>query len=317
MARGLARAARTAASVTEVKVARSTERGDDDEEELNEDFDLFFVFAAAAAASAAGTSPPPPPPPNSPPPFSSRLAPRALSSSSTCQLIASPSLSGSVASTTVPPLDESSAAAASASSSSLRPAAGDGLAQRISKPAEGSTEPALAGRSRTWPKVARTLAELPRYCWILRALAGDSTMTRVVAALVLLLLAVFADGGGGGGGVVEAGNDDDDGLPAAAAAATVLPFVAAIGPRSGRDVRDDIVRAASDSGELRRAADAALAMPAATAALGMEIRRRCRRRRWPIVSKAPTAGAPPAARRGGARGRGQEQQHGVACTARI
>ena len=271
MARGDARASRTAASVTEVNVARSTGMM---EFVFGDLFGLFFEVAGAgdddddddAAATAA---------PNSPPSFSSRLAPRALSSSSTCQLIASPSRSGSVASTTLPVRGD---VASSASSSSLLRAAGAGASHRSSNPELGSTELPFA-RSRTCPKVARTLAELPRYCWILRALAGDSTMTKVMSpeAVFLVLLAEEEEEEEeerGGVEVVEAGVaevDGDDDVFAPAAAAAVL-IVAAIGPRgarveddddiaraASRDVEDGIARAASNREERR-----SMAMPAAT-----------------------------------------------------
>src|SRR5271169_1996934 len=41
-----------------------------------------------------------------------------------------------------------------------------------------STPRLLLGRSFTWPKEASTVNPLPRYFWIVFALAGDSTMTR-------------------------------------------------------------------------------------------------------------------------------------------
>ena len=73
-----------------------------------------------------------------------------------CQLMASPSRSGSVASTTS---DARVAAAAMAATAALARGADS---QAIAKPASGETDPALAGRSRTWPYVASTVAPGPR-----------------------------------------------------------------------------------------------------------------------------------------------------------
>src|SRR6266481_3136209 len=48
----------------------------------------------------------------------------------------------------------------------------------VSKSFSMSTPRLLLGRSFTWPKEASTVNPLPRYFWIVFALAGDSTMTR-------------------------------------------------------------------------------------------------------------------------------------------
>src|ERR1700693_6269462 len=48
----------------------------------------------------------------------------------------------------------------------------------VSKSFSTSTPRLLLGRSFTWPKEASTVNPLPRYFWIVFALAGDSTMTR-------------------------------------------------------------------------------------------------------------------------------------------
>src|SRR5687767_3365566 len=54
------------------------------------------------------------------------------------------------------------------------------ISQRMAKLREGSTAPSLGTRSRTWPYEARTSKSLPRYFLMVFALAGDSTMTRLV-----------------------------------------------------------------------------------------------------------------------------------------
>src|SRR5207248_1007331 len=74
----------------------------------------------------------------------------SFKTSSTCQEIASPSRSGSVAR-----ISRSAPFSALAMSLS-RPAALGSISQIIWKFASGSTEPFLAGRSRTWPNEART-----------------------------------------------------------------------------------------------------------------------------------------------------------------
>src|SRR5712692_4316458 len=48
----------------------------------------------------------------------------------------------------------------------------------VSKSFSTSTPRLLLGRSFTWPKDASTVNPLPRYFWIVFALAGDATMTR-------------------------------------------------------------------------------------------------------------------------------------------
>src|SRR5882672_8056010 len=58
-----------------------------------------------------------------------------------------------------------------------RPAALGSTSHIIRKFCSGSTDPFLAGRSRTWPNEARTSYEEPRYLLIVLAFAGDSTMT--------------------------------------------------------------------------------------------------------------------------------------------
>src|SRR3954462_10072015 len=91
--------------------------------------------------------------------------------SSTCHEIASPSRSGSVARIS------RSAPFRALAMALRRPAALGSTSQIIWKLAFGSTEPFLAGRSRTWPKEARTSYEAPKYLLIVLAFAGDSTMT--------------------------------------------------------------------------------------------------------------------------------------------
>src|SRR5690606_12130023 len=54
----------------------------------------------------------------------------------------------------------------------------------IAKPFSGSTAPSFGTRSRTWPYDASTSKSLPRYFSIVRALAGDSTMTTFLAMCV-------------------------------------------------------------------------------------------------------------------------------------
>ena len=98
--------------------------------------------------------------------------PRSRSASQTCQLMASPSRSGSVAR-----YNASAPRTARAMASMWR------LLRSISwyfmaKPASGSTAPSFATRSRTWPYEASTLKSPPRYFSMVLALAGDSTMTR-------------------------------------------------------------------------------------------------------------------------------------------
>ena len=75
-------------------------------------------------------------------PFSAFLR---FSASSTCQLIASPSRSGSVARIRV------SAPFIAAAMSLSRLAALGSTSQVMAKSLSGSTEPSLEGRSRTWP----------------------------------------------------------------------------------------------------------------------------------------------------------------------
>src|SRR5271157_6168300 len=48
----------------------------------------------------------------------------------------------------------------------------------VSKLFSRSTPRLLLGRSFTWPNEASTVNPLPRYFWMVFALAGDSTMTR-------------------------------------------------------------------------------------------------------------------------------------------
>ena len=98
------------------------------------------------------------------------------STSSTCQEIASPSRSGSVARISV--LAALTALAISAS----RLAAFGSTCHTIWKSNSGSTEPSLAGRSRTWPKEASTSYPGPKYLWMVLALAGDSTTTTFMNA---------------------------------------------------------------------------------------------------------------------------------------
>src|SRR3954463_12049547 len=50
----------------------------------------------------------------------------------------------------------------------------------MAKSSSGRTEPSLGGRSRIWPKLAKTVKSGPRYLLIVFALAGDSTMTRLL-----------------------------------------------------------------------------------------------------------------------------------------
>src|SRR5207342_493898 len=101
--------------------------------------------------------------------------PRSLRISAMCQLIASPSRSGSVARNSA---SADLAALAIASTCfwffSIR-------SYRMAKPLAGSTAPSFGTRSRTWPYEARTVKSLPRYLLIVLALAGDSTMRRFFA----------------------------------------------------------------------------------------------------------------------------------------
>ena len=103
-----------------------------------------------------------------------------LMASSRCQLMASPSRSGSVASTS----SEADLAAARSSRTTFSLA---GLISYSSwKPFSMST-PSLRGRSRMWPTEAMTLKPLPRYLVMVLALEGLSTITsfrpRLVASL--------------------------------------------------------------------------------------------------------------------------------------
>src|SRR5690348_466887 len=93
------------------------------------------------------------------------------STSWTCQLIASPSRSGSVARIKVSAFLASSVIALSCFARSGE------TCHSMSKPCSGSTEPSFGGRSRTWPKEASTRCPLPRYFSIVFAFAGDSTTT--------------------------------------------------------------------------------------------------------------------------------------------
>ena len=103
----------------------------------------------------------------------------AFSNSNTCQLMASPSRSGSVARMSL-------SACFSAVWISLRcffdPPE---TCHFISKSSSGSTDPSLLGRSHTWPKDASTLKSSPRYRLMVLALAGDSTMTSFMRFLSL------------------------------------------------------------------------------------------------------------------------------------
>ncbi len=93
-----------------------------------------------------------------------------LMASSRCQLMASPSRSGSVAST-------SSSAVLAAARSSLTTFSLAGLISYSSwKPFSMST-PSLRGRSRMWPTEAMTLYPLPRYLVMVFAFDGLSTIT--------------------------------------------------------------------------------------------------------------------------------------------
>src|SRR5258707_15317149 len=101
----------------------------------------------------------------------SLIARFSFNTSSTCQEIASPSRSGSVARI------RRSAPLSDLAMSLSRPAALGSTSHIIRKFCSGSTDPFLAGRSRTWPNEARTSYEEPRYLLIVLAFAGDSTMT--------------------------------------------------------------------------------------------------------------------------------------------
>ena len=107
---------------------------------------------------------------------STRLTGRVLGglmASSRCQLMASPSRSGSVAST-------SSSAVLAAARSSLTTFSLAGLISYSSwKPFSMST-PSFLGRSRMWPTEAITLYPLPRYLVMVLALDGLSTITSLV-----------------------------------------------------------------------------------------------------------------------------------------
>src|SRR5258707_10291629 len=101
----------------------------------------------------------------------SLIARFSFNTSSTCQEIASPSRSGSVARI------RRSAPLSDLAMSLSRPAALGSTSHIIRKFCSGSTDPFLAGRSRTWPNEARTSYEEPKYLLIVLAFAGDSTMT--------------------------------------------------------------------------------------------------------------------------------------------
>src|SRR6185369_15232172 len=93
------------------------------------------------------------------------------STSCTCQLIASPSRSGSVARINVSAFFASSAIAFICFDRSGE------TCHCMAKPSAGSTDPSLGGRSRTCPNEASTRCPLPRYFSMVFALAGDSTTT--------------------------------------------------------------------------------------------------------------------------------------------
>ena len=103
--------------------------------------------------------------------------------SSTCQLIASPSRSGSVASTS------ESALFTALAISLKRLRASPCSSQDMAKSLSGSTEPFFSGKSRTWPKLARTVKSEPRYLLMVFALAGDSTITTCITAPQILFRA--------------------------------------------------------------------------------------------------------------------------------
>ena len=103
--------------------------------------------------------------------FSARRFSRA---SSRCQEIASPSRSGSVARTRRSDSFRASAMALT------RLADAVSTSQAIAKSSSGLTDPSLLGRSRTCPKLARTMKSEPRYLLMVFALAGDSTTTTFI-----------------------------------------------------------------------------------------------------------------------------------------
>src|ERR1700693_2331755 len=56
------------------------------------------------------------------------------------------------------------------------------------KPCSTSTPSLLVGKSRTWPKQARTVKPRPRNFSMVLALAADSTTTRLVLAIVFAVV---------------------------------------------------------------------------------------------------------------------------------
>ena len=99
------------------------------------------------------------------------IARRLRNVSSKCQLIASPSRSGSVARIRALSSFRASAIALTCFLLSFP------TSQVIAKLSSGLTEPSLGGRSRTCPYEARTVYSDPKYLLIVFALAGDSTTT--------------------------------------------------------------------------------------------------------------------------------------------
>src|SRR5438270_11078589 len=69
----------------------------------------------------------------------------------------------------------------------------------VSKSLSMSTPSVLLGRSLTWPSEASTVYPLPRYFWMVLALAGDSTMTKPLdnVSPVLVLASKLARMGAG------------------------------------------------------------------------------------------------------------------------
>ena len=102
------------------------------------------------------------------------IARRLVNVSCRCQLIASPSRSGSVA--RINSLSFFRASAIALTCFLLA----DPTSQSISNSFSGSTEPSFGGKSRTCPYDAKTVKPGPRYLFIVLALAGDSTTTTAI-----------------------------------------------------------------------------------------------------------------------------------------
>src|SRR5580700_7388455 len=63
----------------------------------------------------------------------------------------------------------------------------------VSKSFSTSTPSVLLGRSLTWPSDASTVKPLPRYFWMVFALAGDSTITKPLVNVSSVGYCVFGE----------------------------------------------------------------------------------------------------------------------------